>query len=93
MGVRLALGATPGKLRGSLLRQGLLTVACGAVFGIAGAIFVGRFLESLVEGAKSADLMTLILCVVFIALIASVSNWMGTRPIARLDILEILRME
>lgn len=93
MGVRLALGATPGRLRGSLLRQGLLTVACGAIFGIAGAIFVGRFLESLVEGAKSADLITLILCVVFIALIASMSNWMGTRPIARLDILEILRME
>lgn len=93
MGVRLALGATPRKLRASLLRQGLLTVACGAIFGTAGAIFVGRFLESLVEGAKSADPITLILCVVFIALIASMSNWMGTRPIARLDILEILRME
>ncbi len=93
MGVRLALGATPVRLRGGLLRQGLLTVGFGAICGSAGAMFVGRFLESLVEGAKSADLTTLTLSIVFITLITSASNWVGTRPIARLDILEILRTE
>jgi putative ABC transport system permease protein len=93
MGVRLALGATPIRLRGTLLRQGLLTVAVGAISGIAGATLIGRFLESLVEGAKSTDLATLILSVLSITLIASVSIWVGTRPIARLDILEILRIE
>jgi predicted permease len=93
MGVRLALGATPVELRGTLVRQGLLTVATGAIFGIAGTIFSGRFLESLVEGAKSVDLTTLIFSIVLIALVASASIWAGTRRIARLDILEILRIE
>jgi hypothetical protein len=34
MGVRMALGTTPARLRGMLLRQGLLMVAAGAIPGI-----------------------------------------------------------
>jgi len=93
MGVRLALGATPGRLRGTLLWQGLLTVAAGAISGIAGAMLTGRFVEILVDGAKSIDLMTFILSILLIALIASASIWGATRRIAQLDILEILRIE
>jgi predicted permease len=93
MGVRLALGATPDGLRGRLLRQGLLTVVAGAIFGIAGALLTGRFLESLIEGAKSVDLATLIFSILLIVLIASASIWAGAHRIARLDILDILRVE
>jgi putative ABC transport system permease protein len=93
MGVRLALGASPATLRGTMLWQGLLTVATGAIFGIAGAMFTGRFLESLVEGAKSVDVATLILSFLSIALVASASIWAATRRIARLDILDLLRIE
>jgi hypothetical protein len=39
------------------------------------------------------DLVTLSLSTLLIALIASASIWSGTRRIARLDILEILRIE
>ncbi|MGA8345465.1 MAG: FtsX-like permease family protein [Candidatus Sulfotelmatobacter sp.] len=52
MGVRMALGTTPVRLRGMLLRQGLLMVVAGAIPGIAGAQLIGRFLESLMDGAK-----------------------------------------
>ncbi|HWB96608.1 MAG TPA: FtsX-like permease family protein, partial [Bryobacteraceae bacterium] len=44
MGVRMALGTTPAKLRAGLLRQGLLTVGAGVIPGIAGAFFAGRLL-------------------------------------------------
>lgn len=93
MGVRLALGAMPFRLRRILLRQGLLAVAAGTILGIAGAMLSGRFFESLVVGAKSIDLATFIFSIVFIVLIASASIWAGTRRIARLDILETLRIE
>jgi ABC-type antimicrobial peptide transport system permease subunit len=93
MGVRLALGATPVVLRGALLRQGLFTVAVGAICGIVGAILTGRFLENFVEGAKSADPAILILSILFITLIASASIWVGTRRITHLDITDILRIE
>jgi len=93
MGVRMALGTTPVRLRGMLLRQGLLTVAAGAIPGIAGARLSGRFLESLIDGAKSIDLVTSTFSVVFIALVASTSIWAATRRIAGIDIMSILRSE
>ncbi len=93
MGIRMALGTTPVRLRANLLRQSLITIAAGAIPGIAGAIFIGRFLESLVEGAKSVDAPTCAASVLFIALIASVGIWVATRPVAQLDIMEVLRAE
>jgi ABC-type antimicrobial peptide transport system permease subunit len=93
MGVRLALGTTPVRLRGMLLRQGLLMVVAGAVPGIAGAQFIGRFLASLMEGAKPIGLGTSAGLVLFFALVASASIWSATRRIARFDIIAILRSE
>ncbi len=93
MGVRMALGRTPVQLRELLLRQGLLMVVAGAIPGIAGVAFTGRFLESLVHGARSVDLVTSAGLVLFVALVASTSIWSATRRIARLDIIAILRTE
>jgi len=93
MGIRMALGTTPVRLRAILLRRGLLTVAAGAIPGVAGALLSGRFLESLIEGARSVDLATSTFSVLIIALVASTSIWAATRRIAGLDIMTILRTE
>jgi putative ABC transport system permease protein len=93
LGVRLALGTTPARLRVILLRQGLITIAAGAIPGIAGAVLIGRFLESLVDGAKSVNAATCAISVLFIAVIAALGIWSATRPIVRLDVMEILRTE
>jgi ABC-type antimicrobial peptide transport system permease subunit len=93
MGIRLALGTTPVQVRGMLLRQGLWMVVAGAIPGIAGAQFSGRFLESLMDGAKPAGLATSAGLVLLFALVASASIWSATRRIARLDITAILRSE
>jgi ABC-type antimicrobial peptide transport system permease subunit len=93
MGVRLALGTTPVQLRGLLLGQSLLPVAMGAICGVTGAMITGRFLGSLVDGAKAIDLTTSTLSILFIFLIASTSIWAATRRISGLDIMEILRIE
>jgi ABC-type antimicrobial peptide transport system permease subunit len=93
IGVRMALGTTPVRLRGMLLRQGLLMVAAGAIPGIAGAQLTGRFLESLMDGAKPIGLAASAGLVLLFALVASASIWSATRGIARLDITSILRSE
>ncbi|HTR65946.1 MAG TPA: ABC transporter permease [Terriglobales bacterium] len=93
MGVRMALGRTPVQLRGMLLRHGLRMVAAGAIPGIVGARFTGRLLETLIEGAKSIDMITSAGLFLFVALVASTSIWSGTRRIARLDVTAILRSE
>jgi hypothetical protein len=76
-----------------LLWQGLLMVAAGAIPGIAGARLTGRFLESLMDGAKPIGLAASAGLVLLFALIASASIWSATRSIARLDITSILRSE
>jgi ABC-type antimicrobial peptide transport system permease subunit len=93
MGIRLALGTTPASLRTMLLWQGLLSVAVGAILGIAGSMLTGRFLESLVNGAQSFDLATFTFSTLLLLLTAATSIWAATRRIAGLDITEILRFE
>jgi putative ABC transport system permease protein len=93
MGVRMALGGTPVELRGILLQRGLLMIAAGAIPGIAGAQLTGRFLGTLVDGAKSIDAVTSGSLVLFLTLVALTSIWSATRRIARFDIMAILRSE
>jgi putative ABC transport system permease protein len=93
MGVRMALGATPARLRASVLRQGLIPIGAGAIPGIAGAVLSGRLLESLVDGAKSVNAPAYVAALLFITSIAAIGIWVATRPIARLDIVEILRAD
>ena len=93
MGIRMALGRTPVQLRGMLLRHGLLMVAAAALPGIAGAWLTGRFLESLINGAKPIGLATSTGLVLLFALVASGSIWSATRRIANLDIIAVLRSE
>jgi putative ABC transport system permease protein len=93
MGVRMALGTTPARLRSTLLRESLLMVAAGAIPGIAGARLTGRFLEAMVDGAKPIDWVASAGLVGFLALVASVGIWAATRRIAKMDIMEILRAD
>jgi len=93
MGVRMAPGTTPAGLQASLLREGLLTVAAGAVAGVAGAVLSGRFLQSLIEGAQPDSAAIYAGTLLSIALIAAAGIWVATRPLARPDIVEILRAE
>ncbi len=93
MGVRLALGTTPIRLRARFLGQGLISVIFGTLCGIAGAMSAARLLESLIEGANSPDPLTYISATLFICVIASLSIWTATRGISRMDVVEILRAE
>ena len=93
MGVRMALGAAPVRLRAMLLRHGLMTVAAGVIPGVAGAMLSGRFLESLISGAGSVDMATAALPVLVIAMVASASIWSATTRIAGLDVTASLRAD
>lgn len=93
MGVRLALGTTPARLRGMLLRQGLLMVFAGAIPGITGAYVLGWFLRVLVTGAKPVGVVASGCLVLCFALVATASIWSATRRISRLDVTAIIRSE
>jgi predicted permease len=93
MGIRLALGTTPARLRRGLLQHTLLIVGVGAAAGVAGAISLGRFLQALVLGAEGATVSGSTVAVAVTALVSAAAVWTATRRVARLDISEVLRAE
>lgn len=55
LGIRMALGSSPGEVVGLVMRGGARLVAIGLAFGLVGAILVGRALANHVEGVTSFD--------------------------------------
>jgi predicted permease len=93
MGIRLALGIMPTRLRIQFVRQGLATVVFGITVGLAGAANAEKLLSSFVEGVRTLDLAAYSLATLSICVIAAASIWIATRRIARVDIAETLRNE
>jgi predicted permease len=93
IGVRMAVGATPLRVRGMLMYQSFLIVVAGAVPGVLASQFTGRFLQKLIDGATAVDLKTSAVLVFVFLGVAAASIWMGTRRLARLDVMSVLRTE
>src|SRR5262249_50399984 len=61
IGLRMALGAAPGRVRSMVLRQvGIMTIVGGAI-GLAAAVGLGRLAESLLFQLKGSDPVVLTL--------------------------------
>lgn len=93
MGVKLALGTTPGRLRIALLQQTFAAVGVGAAVGIGAAVPAGKLIENLVDYATPAGLWTSLGAALIIAASAAIAVYGATRRVARLDIMEVLRSE
>jgi predicted permease len=55
LGIRVALGAEPQRIRGMILRQGGALVAAGVVGGLAAAFYLSTFLTSVLFGIGPRD--------------------------------------
>jgi putative ABC transport system permease protein len=93
MGVRIAVGASPRGLRGMLLRQSMLPVACGAVAGVAGAAALGRYLQHLIAQAEPTGPWTCALAAAALAATAALAVWTATGRVVRMDPTAALRAE
>ena len=60
IGIRMAVGASPRSVAGSILRKGLMLVAAGLVIGLAAAVALSRFAASLLYGIAPSDPVTFI---------------------------------
>jgi predicted permease len=93
IGIRMALGATPESVLALVMKEGALTLAAGAIAGVAGALLLTRYLGSLLYGVKSTDPATYIAVVAGLALAAAAASFLPARRASKLDPADALRHE
>lgn len=93
LGIRLALGAAPGRVKRRVLVQGLAVAAAGAAIGVGGAWGAGRALQSRLFGVQGNDPLTLAGAAALVLAVALVSSWWPARRASDTDPMETLRAE
>jgi ABC-type antimicrobial peptide transport system permease subunit len=93
MGIRLALGANLGTVRGLVLRQGLAPVAIGITLGLGAAVVLTRFLQKLLYGVAPLDPLTFATIPVLLLGVAAGSVLLPAARASRVQPVEALRSE
>ncbi len=93
IGVRMALGASPGEVVRQVVGEGLRLAAIGAAVGIAGSLFLTRFMRSLLYGIGPVDPLTYVGVAVLLLLVALAACYIPARRAMKVDPVTALRNE
>ena len=93
IGVRMALGATPGDVQLSVIREGLRLVAGGVVAGMGIALVATRAVQSLLFATSARDAVTFVLVPAFLTLVGLAACWLPALRATRIDPSTALREE
>jgi predicted permease len=93
IGLRMALGAAPGRVRAMILRQvGVMTVIGGTI-GLGAAIWAGTFARSILYEMESYDPMVIAASVALLALVALGAGFLPAHRASKVDPMLALRYE
>lgn len=93
IGVRMALGANAGRVRGMVMRQVGVLTAIGAVAGMAGALALGRAASSLLYGLRPHDPVVFAGSAVVLTLVALGAGYLPALRASRVHPMRALRYE
>ncbi|MGE5109796.1 MAG: ABC transporter permease [Acidobacteriaceae bacterium] len=93
IGIRIALGASPGKVRQMILRETLGLVIGGAVVGIPAAIAGGAALKAALFGVAPQDPATIAVCFLVLLVAGCIAAYVPAHQASELDPMEALRAE
>ena len=93
IGIRMALGATPGRVAGMVVRAGMTMAGLGIAAGLAGALLLTRFMQSLLYGVDAADPATFAAIIALLVSMALVATYVPARRASRIDPLISLRAD
>jgi putative ABC transport system permease protein len=91
LGVRAALGATPGDLIRMVLRQGLLLTLLATAIGLAAAMALTRFMASLLFNVAPTDALTFALVAGVLALVAMAASFIPAMRAMKINPVTALR--
>jgi putative ABC transport system permease protein len=93
IGVRMALGADGGRVRGMVLRQVGLMTLIGGTIGIAAALGLGRAARSLLFELKGHDPVVVAVAALILAAVALGAGYIPALRASRVDPMQALRYE
>ena len=93
IGIRVALGAAPRQVTGSVIREGITLALAGIGIGLAGAFVAARALAALLFGVGATDPLTFAGVALLMLLVAVIASYIPSRRAARIDPVLALRAE
>jgi putative ABC transport system permease protein len=93
IGVRMALGATPGSVHALVFRQGFMNVAMGLAIGLAASLALERYLRAGLAGMESANPGNIAIAMVLVSLAAGLACWLPARQATTIEPVSTLRQE
>ena len=93
IGIRMALGASPGMVLRMVLGQGRRLTLLGIVLGIAGAYFISKLMQQALFEVDPAEPLVYLGVAVLLLLIAEFASWLPARRATRIDPVIALRSE
>jgi putative ABC transport system permease protein len=93
IGVRMALGATPGNIIRMVLKEAWVLLALGSVIGIALTIVATRTAQSLLFGLKAHDPWSLAMAAAALVAITVLASYLPARRAAAIEPMRALREE
>jgi putative ABC transport system permease protein len=93
MGVRLAMGASPGALLRLVLSEGLRLTAIGVACGVTGAFLITRFMSAMLFGVSPNDVLTFVIVSLLLFTAAGLGCLVPARRAMRVDPIVALRAE
>ena len=93
IGIRMALGASPEKVRKMVVLQGMQLTAIGVVIGVAAALALTRFMAGLIYGVKTWDPVVFVSIAVLLGAVSWLATYIPARRASRVDPMISLRYE
>jgi predicted permease len=93
MGIRQALGASPGVIRSLVMREGMTLAATGVVVGVLAALTLTRYLSTLLYTVKPNDPVVFAAVSAVLVVAAAAGCWFPARRATTVDPATVLREE
>ena len=93
IGVRMALGASPGNVQMGVISKTLRMAAIGIAVGVVGSVAVAHLIASLLFGTAPTDPATFVAMAILLGVVAGLAGYLPARRASRINPMVALRNE